>query len=168
MEDFKKYLRLDKKSEQTIDNYVLAVDIYKQWLKNSTNSSFTKLHRENIVDFLFYMRKIRRTKKGLPLRAESINQYIAGLVKFNEFLVDTGKQKDIVITYKDKIKVQKGGINPCKVTNDEVKEFRQKILDSECRSLDDFERIRNYCLVCILEFCRIKSVRSNQYRTNGL
>ena len=163
MEEFEEYLRLERKSDQTIANYILAVEIYKKWLLDSTSSQLTKLYRENIVDFLFYLRKIKKTKKGLPLRAESINQYVAGLVKFNEFLVATGKQKDIVITYKDKISVQKGGINPCKVTNDDVKAFRQKILDSKCRSLDDFERIRNYCLVCILEFCRHKSIRGNQY-----
>ena len=97
------------------------------------------------------------------MRAESINQYIAGLVKFNEYLVKTEKQKEIVITSKDKIKIQKMGINPCKVSNDEIKEFRQKILESDCRSLNNFERIRNYCLVCIMEFCRIKSIRNNQY-----
>lgn len=156
MEEFKEYLKLEKKSDQTIDNYILAVNIYKKWLKDSTNSQLTKLYRENIVDFLLYLRKIKKTKKGQPLRAESINQYIAGLVKFNEYLVGAGIQKDIVITYKDKVKVQKGGINPCKISNEDVKAFRQKILDSDCRSLDDFERIRNYCLVCILEFTGIR------------
>ena len=63
MEEFKKYLKLEKKSQQTINNYVLAVDIYKQWLKDSTNVEFTKLIRENIIDFIFYMRKIKKTKK---------------------------------------------------------------------------------------------------------
>lgn len=163
MEEFKKYLRLEKKSQQTIKNYVLAVEIYKKWLLDSTNVKFKKLIRENIVDFIFYLRKVKKNKKGLPLRAESINQYIAGLVKFNEYLVKTEKQKEIVITSKDKIKIQKMGINPCKVSNDEIKEFRQKILESDCRSLNNFERIRNYCLVCIMEFCRIKSIRNNQY-----
>lgn len=163
MEEFEKYLKLEKKSQETIKNYILAVEIYKKWLLESTNVEFSKLIRENIIDFIFYMRKIKKSKQGTPLRAESINQYISGLVKFNEYLVETGKQKDIVITSKDKIKVQKKGVNPCKVTNDEIKEFRQKILESNCRSLNDFERIRNYCLVCILEFCRYKSIRGYQY-----
>jgi len=154
VEEFKKYLKLEKKSNQTIENYVLAVEIYKKWLLDSTNVEFKKLIRENIVDFIFYMRKIKKSKNGVPLKAESINQYISGLVKFNAYLVETGKQSDIVITSKDKIKVQRGGINPCKVTNEDVKEFRQKILESDCRSLNNFERIRNYCLVCIMEFCR--------------
>lgn len=154
MEEFRKYLKLENKSQQTINNYILAVEIYKKWLLDSTNVEFKKLIRENIVDFIFYLRKIKKTKQGTPLKAESINQYISGLVKFNEYLVENGKQKDIVITSKDKIKVQRGGINPCKVTNEEVKEFRQKILESDCRTLNNFERIRNYCLVCILEFCR--------------
>ncbi len=163
MEEFKKYLKMEKKSEQTINNYILAVEIYKKWLLDSTNVEFKKLIRENIVDFIFYIRKIKKSKKGLPLRAESINQYISGLVKFNEYLVETGKQKNIVITSKDKIKIQKNGINPCKVTNEDIKKFRQNILESDCRSLNNFERIRNYCLVCIMEFCRCQSIRGNQY-----
>lgn len=163
MEEFEKYLKLNKKSQETIKNYILAVEIYKKWLLESTNVEFSKLIRENIIDFIFYMRKVKKSKKGIPLRAESINQYISGLVKFNEYLVKTGKQKDIVVTSKDKIKVQRNGVNPCKVTNDEIKEFRQKILESNCRSLNDFERIRNYCLVCILEFCRYKNIRGNKH-----
>lgn len=154
MEEFRKYLRLENKSNQTIDNYVLAVKIYKKWFNESTTKEFKMLLRENVVDYIAYLRTQKKTNKGQLLRAKSVNQYIAGLVKYNEYLVEKGLQKDIVITSKDKISVQQGGINPCKVTNDEIKEFRQKILESDCRSLNGFERIRNYCLVCIMEFCR--------------
>lgn len=156
MEEFKKYLKLKKKSDTTINNYILAVNIYMKWLSESTNRKFKILLRENIVDYISFLRTIKKTKKGQPLRAKSINQYISGLVKFNEYLVEKGLQKDIVISSKDKIAVQQGGINPCKVKNQDVKEFRQKILESDCRSLNNFERIRNYCLVCIMEFCGVR------------
>lgn len=63
MEKFKKYLRLEKKSQQTIDNYVLAVDIYKQWFLESNRREYKKLIRENVIDYIAYLRTIRKTKK---------------------------------------------------------------------------------------------------------
>lgn len=74
------------------------------------------------------MRNIKKTKQGLHLNAQSINVHISSLIKFNKFLVKSGTQTDIVVTEDDIISVQKSGVNPCKVTQKEIQEFRQNIL----------------------------------------
>ena len=155
-QEFINYLIDKNKSEGTIQTYLLNVNCYKRWLYNTTGSEFKNLYRENVQDYLAYLRNIKKTKKGLPIKAQSINTHISSLIKFNKFLVDTGKQTDIVITENDCISVQKNGINPCKVTQEEIKKFRQEVLESESRSLNNWETKRNFCIVTILQYCGIR------------
>lgn len=155
-QEYINYLKNQNKSSGTITTYLLNLNCYRVWLKSSTGKDLIKLYRENIQDYICYLRNIKRTKKGLPLKAETINIHISALIKFNEFLVKTEKQKDIVITEDDNISIQKQGINPCKVTQAEIQTFRQNILESNCRSLNNFETIRNFCIVTILQFCGLR------------
>ena len=155
-EEFTNYLKLQNKSDGTIGTYLLKLKCYKQWFKDTTGKELTKLYRENILDYISYLRNIKKTKKGLSLKAQSINVHISSLIKYNKFLVKSGKQKDIVITEDDTLAVQKSNINPCKVTQEEIQKFRQDILEADCRSLNNFEAKRNYCMVTILEFTGIR------------
>ena len=154
--EFRKYLTNENKSIGTIETYLLNLACYQKWLYESTGSIFKKLYRENIVDYICYLRNIKKTKKGVALKAQTVNGHISSLIKFNEFLIKIGKQAEIVITRDDTIPVQRGGINPCKVTHDEILKFRQDILESECRSLNNFEKKRNFCMVTILQFCGLR------------
>lgn len=155
-QEYVNYLKDKNKTNGTIQTYLLNLECYKRWLHDTTGSEFKKLYRENVQDYIAYLRNIRKTKKGLPLKAQSINVHISSLIKFNEFLVKTGKQEKIVITEEDTIPVQKKGVNPCKVTQDEIQKFRQDILEAECRSLNNFEVKRNFCMVTILQFCGVR------------
>ncbi len=153
-QEYINYLKNQNKSLGTIQTYILNLQCYKKWLKDTTNKEFKKLYRENIQDYVCYLRNNKRTKQGLSLKAQTINTHISSLIKFNEFLVETGKQIEVVITDNDTIKIQKNGVNPCKVTQKEIQEFRQNILEAESRSLNNFETVRNFCMVTILQYCR--------------
>lgn len=155
-EEFTNYLKNENKSLGTIETYLIKIRCYISWLRGTTGKDFKKLYRENIQDYICYLRNNKLTKQGLHLKAQTINSHISSLIKFNEFLVKTGKQTDIVITENDNISVQKSGVNPCKVTQQEIREFRQDILEAESRSLNNFETIRNFCIVTILQFCGIR------------
>lgn len=155
-QEFINYLKNENKSSGTIKTYLLDIQCYKIWLKDSTGKEFKKLYRENIQDYISYLRNNKLNKKGLHLKGQTINVHISSLIKFNEFLVKTGKQSETVITEDDTIKVQKSGINPCKVTQDEIREFRQNILEDESRSLNNFETIRNFCIVTLLQYCGMR------------
>lgn len=155
-QEFINYLKNENKTDGTIKTYLEKIECYKIWLKDSTGTEFKKLYRENIQDYISYLRNIKTTKKGLHLKAQTINVHISSLIKFNEFLVKTGKQTDIVITEDDNISIQRNIVNPCKVTYDEIKKFRQDILEDEGRSLTNWETKRNYCMVTILQFCGLR------------
>ena len=155
-QEYIKFLKNQNKTAGTITTYILNLECYQKWLEESTGKQLQKLYRENIQDYISYLRTVKKTKKGLPLKAETINAHISALIKYNEFLIYDGIQKDVVITKADIIKIQRAGINPCKVTQEEIREFRQDILESNCRSLNDFERIRNFCIVTVLQFTGIR------------
>ena len=102
----------------------------------------TKLYRPNVLDYKSYLRNIKKTKKGQPLKAESVNANLSAIAKYNEFLVKKEIQKDIVIYDNDFIKIQKQHLNPCKVDKEQVEQFRQKILENETK--------RDYAIVTIV------------------
>lgn len=156
MQEFINYLKDENKSLGTIKTYIEKVQCYKKWLRDSTGTEFKKLYRENIKDYICYLKNNKLTKKGLHLKAQSINVHINSLIKFNDFLVKTGKQDNIVITKDDNISIQRNGINPSKVTQEEIRQFRQNILEDESRSLNNFETIRNFCIVTILQYCGLR------------
>ena len=155
-QEYAEYLIEKNKTDGTVKTYLLNLECYKRWLKDTTGSEFKKLYRENIQDYICYLRNVKRNKKGLPLKAQSINVHISSLIKFNKFLVDKGKQSEIVITEADIVPVQKCGVNPCKVTQQEIQEFRQDILEMNCRSLNNFEAKRNFCIVTLLQYSGIR------------
>lgn len=155
-QEFINYMRNKNKSEGTIQTYLLNVNCYERWLKETTGSEFKKLYRENIQDYICYLKNIKKTKQGLQLKAQSINNIISSLIKFNKFLVDTDIQTDMVISENDCLKIQKNGINPCRVNQEEIQKFRQDILEAESRSLTNWETKRNFCIVTILQYCGIR------------
>lgn len=148
MVEFKNYLIEQNKSLNTIDNYIRNIESFKKWYKETTNEELKILYRPNALDYKSYLRNIKKTKQGQPLKAESINANLSALVKYNEFLVETGVQKNIVINDKDFIKIQKQHINPCKVDKDQVEQFRQKILENETK--------RDYAIVTIILYMGLR------------
>lgn len=155
-QEYVEYLRDKNKTDGTIKTYITNLECYKRWLLDTTGKELRKLYRENIQDYISYLRNIKKTKKGLPLKAQSINVHISSLIKYNRFLLDKGKQSEIAVTEADILPVQKNGVNPCKVTQQEIQKFRQDILEMECRSLNNFEAKRNFCIVTLLQYCGIR------------
>ena len=155
-QEYVEYLKDKNKTDGTIKTYITNLECYKKWLLDTTGKELKKLYRENVQDYISYLRNIKKTKKGLPLKAQSINVHISSLIKLNKFLVDTGKQSEVAVTEADILSVQKNGVNPCKVTRQEIQEFRQDILEMECRSLNNFEAKRNFCIVTLLQYCGIR------------
>ena len=155
-QEYIEYLKDKNKTNGTIETYITNLKCYKRWLQETTGKQFKKLYRENIQDYISYLRNIKKTKKGLPLKAQSINVHISSLIKFNKFLIDKNIQSEIAVTEADILSVQKSGVNPCKVSQKEIQEFRQDVLEMECRSLNNFEAKRNFCIVTILQYSGLR------------
>lgn len=164
MVEFKNYLIEQNKSLNTIENYIRNIESFKKWYKDTTNEELKILYRPNILDYKSYLRNIKKTKQGQPLKAESINANLSALAKYNEFLVETGVQKDIVINDKDFIKIQNQHFNPCNIEKSDVEEFRQKILVNESK--------RDYAIVTILSYAGLRiseclNIKMNDFDLNS-
>lgn len=142
LNDFENYLEEEEKSPNTIKSYCGHVRQYLKWYQESFGMKFNMLYRENILEFKSYLHNIKKQN------GKTINAKLSALLKFNEFLVDTGNQEDIVVTKKDMMRIQVRGTSPTDVTKQEVERFRQQMLEHEGS--------RNYCIVTIMVYAGLR------------
>jgi integrase/recombinase XerD len=139
---FKQYLLEDGKSENTIKGYVQSVNGFLKWFDESKDVEFHKLHRENVKEYVSFLKTVKSSKP------KTINTKLNALVKFNEFLVETKIQTDMVITKKDYMKVQQQYASLAKVEFKDVEKFRQLVLDRDTK--------RNYAIVTLLSYAGLR------------
>jgi site-specific recombinase XerD len=142
LEEFREYLTLQGKSENTINSYYLHMKGYYQWYLESFGRECSVLYRENILDYISYLRNIKKDT------GRTINCKISALIKFNEFLIEKGIQQEQVVSKKDNIKVQQTYANPSDITKQEVDAFRQQLLENGHRDI--------YCLATLLAYAGLR------------
>lgn len=142
LEEFKNYLEQQRKSKNTIDSYVLHISGYYKWYAESFGSECSNLYRENILDYISYLRNIKKDT------GRTINCKISALIKLNDFLIESGIQHEKVISKKDNIKVQQNYANPSNVTKQEVDFFRQQLLQDGHQDI--------YCLATLLAYAGLR------------
>jgi integrase/recombinase XerD len=152
MNRFKQYLLEDGKSENTIKGYVQSVNGFLKWFDESKDVEFNKLHRENVKEYVSFLKTVKSSKP------KTINTKLNALVKFNEFLVETKIQTDMVITKKDYMKVQQQYASLAKVEFKDIEKFRQIILDKDNK--------RNYAIVTLLSYAGLRISEALNLKVN--
>jgi integrase/recombinase XerD len=142
LDQFKMYLQEDGKSENTINSYLKHVEDYLKWFSESKGVEFKQLYNTNVKDYISYLKTVRKQKPA------TINAKINALMKFNEFLVQTGVQEGIVITNKEFQKVQQQYASLAKLELQDVEKFRQLVLESGNK--------RNFALVTLLAYAGLR------------
>ncbi len=99
LEDFKEYMIKNKLSENTCKSYLLDVNLYINYYKDSYGEDFERLNSMDIQSYKSYLKNIENQNP------KTINRKLNSLKKFNEYLVDAGVQCDIVIDKRDYIKI---------------------------------------------------------------
>lgn len=120
MNRFKEYLIKDGKSANTINSYLHHLQGFPNWYKESYWTNVEKLHRVIVLDFISFLRNIKKDN------AKTVNAKISALVKFNEFLIDEGIQTDLIISKKDNIKIQQQFASPTDILKQDIEAFRQR------------------------------------------
>jgi integrase/recombinase XerD len=142
MDSFTGYLQEEGKSENTIKGYVQSVSGFLTWFDQSKGTEFKKLHRENVREYISFLKTVKNSKP------KTINTKVNALVKFNEFLIESKVQEDLVLTKKDYVKVQQQYASLAKVEFKDVEKFRQMVLDSGNK--------RNYAIVSLLAYAGLR------------
>ena len=102
LNEFKQYLLGIGKSENTALNYCDKVKLYFKWCRDSFGSEPQQLYRANVLDYISYMKTIKR------YNPKSVNNHLSSLRSFNEFLIASGRQTELAIVKNDFMKIQIG------------------------------------------------------------
>ena len=142
LNEFMEYLRRTGKSENTVSNYCEKVRLYLKWCRDSFGSEPKQLYRANVLDYKSYMRNIRNYSP------KSVNNHLSSLSCYNEFLIVSGIQTELVILKNDYMKIQTQYANPCTVEKKDVEAFRQRLLESGSK--------RDYAIVTLYTYSGIR------------
>lgn len=149
IEEFKRKMYLDGKSERTVGGYGNSVKEFFAWFHESYgNVEFKKLYRENILEYKSYLKNARKSAhSGNNLCPKTINSKLSALICFNELM----EPDNIVVSKRDLIRIQTEMVSPASITKKEVEAFRQTILSSGgCTSR------RNFAIVTILAYAGLR------------
>lgn len=149
MDEFKRKMFLDGKSERTVEVYGNSVKEFFKWFYDSYgNVEYKRLYRENILEYKSYLKNIKRSShSGNNLCPKSINSKLSALICFNELM----EPDNIVISKRDLIKIQSEIVQPTSITKKEIEEFRQIVLQTEgCGAK------RNFAIVTILAYAGLR------------
>ncbi len=135
---FSDYLKANGKSKNTMKGYILDLNQYFKWFEESFGQECTALYRQNVLDYVSYLKNIKQNN------AKTINHKLSSLRSYNEFLISSGVQNEMVIQKTDMLKFQKDYASPTRVTELEVKQFMQRVLESQNK--------RNYAIVILLAY----------------
>jgi len=116
----------------------LDVNQYFKWFEESYGEGCTALYRQNVLDYVAYLKNVKINN------GKTINHKLSSLRSYNNFLISSGVQNETVVQKADMLKIQTEYASPTKVTELEVKQFMQKVLESKNK--------RNYAIVVFLAY----------------
>lgn len=142
IDEYKIFLRDQGKEDNTVQTYSGHVVEYIQWYKDTFGQEPVQLYHTNILDFRSYLQNVKK------LKFKSIDTKLSSLSSFNEFLIKSGEQVDLVITAEDRLKFQQSIASPADITKQEVEAFLQTVLVMTGK--------RNYAMAVILAYAGLR------------
>lgn len=142
LEAFANWLVENGMAAGTRKSYASNVKLYMRWYKDSFGSEMTQLLHSNILDYRSYLQNIAKRK------AVTINAKLSALISFDNFLLETRRQKISGVSKKDLLKIQAAYTRLGELTEKDVESFRQRVLLESCK--------RDYALVTILAYAGLR------------
>lgn len=143
LEELKEYLRSLGKSDNTVKTYCRDVGLYLSWCRGSFGEAPQLLYRANILDYISYMRNVRR------YHPRTVNNHLSSLRCLDEYLIAAGCQTETVVTDSDFMQIQIQYASPCTVEKKDVEAFRQRLLEGGNK--------RDYAIVTLYTYSGIRS-----------
>ena len=139
---FYRYLTESGKAENTVKSYCLTIKGFLLWYQGIRGQFPKQLARQDVLTYVTYLRTVR----GLTNR--SVNTKLAALQALNEFLIETGRQTELVLSKRDYLRVQIAYANPSTVSREQVETLRQQILAGQ--------GLRDYAIVTVLAYAGLR------------
>lgn len=142
LKKFQDYLAKSGKSDNTIKSYYLTIKGFLHWHQGISGHIPEQLTRQDVLNYVTYLRTIQ----GLTNR--SVNTKLAALQALNEFLIETGRQTELVLGKRDYLRVQTAYANPSTVSKEQVELLRQQILAER--------GLRDHAIVTVLAYAGLR------------
>lgn len=94
--DFKDYLTASGKSSSTVEKYFQELKKYNKWYEDFYGKECSLLEKADIIEYKNYLLNTRKNS------SKTINSKLSVLRKLNEFLVEKGIQKEMVLNKADR------------------------------------------------------------------
>lgn len=107
--EFTEHLRSMGKSENTIRTYYHDIEQFLAWCRDSFGEEPAQLYRENVLEYISYMRNVRN------YHPKTVNNHLSSLRSLNEYLIQAGCQAEVVVLDGDFMKIQIQYASPCTV-----------------------------------------------------
>ena len=149
LNEFKEKLKLEGKSEHTINSYLISMNEYLKWFADTYgNTEFKCLYRTNVLEYKNYLKNIKRIgKDNHNLDGKTINVKLSALSKYNALM----QPDNIVISKSDYIKIQENAINPTEITKEDIEAFRQRVLQG-----GGTHALRNYTMITLMMYTGLR------------
>ena len=135
-EKFIEFMKENSLSENTYLSYASDIKLFEKYYEESYGEKLNELIHADVKMYCNYLIKNN-------IASSTINRKIAAIKEYNLFLIYEGLQKDVVITDKDYIKMQKSMISKTIPTEQEINRLKH----FSCR--DEKNAKRDYCLITI-------------------
>lgn len=140
--EYRQFIIESGRADNTVKSYILTVKGYMSWYLESYDQELKQLTRPSILAYIAYL----RTERQLTNR--SINTKMAALQALNQFLVESGRQENLVLSKRDYLKVQTIYANPSTLSREEVESFRHRILSGQGP--------RDYAITTVLAYAGLR------------
>lgn len=151
LEKFEKKLIEEGVAEGTINTYLYHIKEYFDWLLGCGEVEFKRLYRQNILEYISYLKNIRKTdyktSENHPLSGKTINLKLVAIAKYNRIM----QPEDIVVKKTDYIRIHENLVSPTDITKEDINIFRQKLLQAEGCS-----NIRNYTIATLIAYSGLR------------
>ena len=136
LEQFREYLSKEGRAGNTINSYCYAAGNYMKWYQETYGQEMGRLY------YIAYLRTVKK------LSNRSVNAKLAALQALNQFLVESGRQEELVLSRKDYLKTQTAYASPSTVNREQVEAFRQQVLIGQ--------GVRDHAIVTILAYAGLR------------
>lgn len=118
LREFSNYLQMLSKSQNTITSYCRDVTLFLKWCEDSFGGSPDCLYRANVQEYISYMQNLAH------YCPKTVNRHPSSLRSYNDWLIESGQQSDIVVLKNDFMKMQRQYASLSTVTKKDVEAFR--------------------------------------------
>lgn len=147
------YLLKNGKSEKTINQYLYYLKKFFSWYEENITEEFYCLKKEVVEEYIYFVSQNSNDT--------TVNCHINFLRSYNNFLVDSGMQKEIVVNIDNRIKIQKR-------KNSIEKSIDSDYMERLIHKVFQQDGLKNYTIFMLMAYAGLRAIEVTELRTQDI